>query len=533
MVERYSDAALWRLARRATIATVVPMALLAAACVASQEDSRAFSPTNATRLFSTGYKDINEVYIDEVSMPDLVVSGLAKLSGIDPKFSIVRQDSTVTVAVDGTVAQSFPAPRQEDIDAWGDLTAAALDIGLTHSRRLGNEGSASLYETVFDGVLGRLDGFSRYAGREEAQNNRASREGFGGIGVRIRLVDDGVRILNVMENTPAERAGLRDDDVIVAIDGEAAIGLSQREIVQRLRGPMRSSVNLTVRRPDRSDSLSLDIKRGHIVPQTITYRPKGNVAYIKIAGFNQNTTRMLRLKLIEARDDLGDGLAGYVLDLRGNPGGLLDQAVEVSDLFVSDGRLVSTHGRHPDSHQYFEAEPNDEAAGKPVVVLINGNSASASEIVAAALQDSGRAVLIGSNSYGKGTVQTVLRLPNDGELTLTWARFHAPSGYALDKRGVLPDICVEDDNDSASEILAGLRRGLNTIPPAIRQVSIDPGDAPALNALRARCPAREGTAEVDLEVAIGLLSDGTLYQEALAGGKSGGKVRQSGQIIFN
>ena len=533
MVERYSDAALWRLARRATIATVVPMALLAAACVASQEDSQAFSPTNATRLFSTGYKDINEVYIDEVSMPDLVVSGLAKLSGIDPKFSIVRQDSTVTVAVDGTIAQSFPAPRQEDIDAWGDLTAAALDIGLTHSRRLGNEGSASLYETVFDGVLDRLDGFSRYAGREEAQNNRASREGFGGIGVRIRVVDDGVRILNVMENTPAERAGLRDDDLIVAIDGEAAAGLSQREIVKRLRGPMRSSVNLTVRRSERSDSLSLDIKRGHIVPQTITYRAKGNVAYIKIAGFNQNTTRMLRLKLIEARDDLGDALAGYILDLRGNPGGLLDQAVEVSDLFVSEGRLVSTHGRHPDSHQYFEAEPDDEAAGKPVVVLINGNSASASEIVAAALQDSGRAVLIGSNSYGKGTVQTVLRLPNDGELTLTWARFHAPSGYALDKRGVLPDICVEDDNESASEILAGLRRGLNTIPPAIRQVSVDPGDAPALNALRARCPAREGTAEVDLDVAIGLLSDGALYQEALAGGKSGGKARQSGQVIFN
>ena len=533
MGETISETRLWRLARRAAVTTVVPVALLAAACVASQEQPAGYSSVKATRLFSTGYKDIHEVYIEEVSMPDLVVSGLSKLSSIDPAFAVQQGEGALTVTVNGGASQTFIVPEQGDVTGWGDLTAAALGVGLKHSRRLGTEGSAALYETVFEGVLDNLDGFSRYSGREEATNNRASRDGFGGIGVRIRIVDEGVRVLNVMENTPAERAGLRDEDIIVEIDGETAVGLTQREVVRRLRGPLRSTVNISVKRVDRSDELSFDIRRGHIVPQTITYRAENNVAYIKIAGFNQNTSRMLRLKLIHAREQLGDQLAGYVLDLRGNPGGLLDQAVSVSDLFVTKGRLLSTHGRHPDSHQYFEADPDDEAAGKPVAVLVNGNSASASEIVAAALQDSGRAVVIGSNSYGKGTVQTVLRLPNDGELTLTWARFHAPSGYALDKRGVLPDICVTDEGETVSEVLADVRLGRNGIDPKFRQVSVETSDAAALKELRESCPAREGLADLDLQVAIGLLTDRALYRAAIEGSRTGLQGAQSGDITYN
>lgn len=534
MIERNAERSLWRLTRQAALTTVLPMALLAAACVASQESGPgSYSSTKAMRLFSTGYKDIHEVYIDEVEMSDLVVAGLSKLSTLDPDFSILSDRDSLTIAIDGGEAHTFLTPQSGDLDAWGDLTASALGLGLRHSRRLETEGSASLYEAVFDGVLDKLDGFSRYSGREEAQNNRASRDGFGGIGVRIRIVDQGVRVLSVMDNTPAERAGLRDDDVIVTIEGESAVGLDQREVVRRLRGPLRSSVNIEVTREDYIDRLSFDIKRGHIVPQTVTYRPDRGAAYIKVSGFNQNTARMLRMKLIQARDQLGDDLQGYVLDLRGNPGGLLDQAVAVSDLFVRRGRIVSTHGRHPDSHQYFEADPDDEAAGRPVVVLINGNSASASEIVAAALQDAGRAVLIGSNSYGKGTVQTVLRLPNEGELTLTWARFHAPSGYALDKRGVLPDICIGDEDESAGQILAGLRQGRHAVDQRVRQASIEPDDTPALKALRAHCPAKEGSSDLDLEVAIGLLSDRTLYRAALRG--LGGDVQstQSGLATFD
>src|SRR3546814_53909 len=189
---------------------------------------------------------------------------------------------------------------------------------------------------------------------------------------------------------------------------------------------------------------------------------EGNLAYIRVSGFNNRTADSLRQKIGQARSEFGSELRGYILDLRGNPGGLLEQAVEVSDIFVTSGRIVSTHGRHNDSHQYFPAEQlqrGDLTENAPVVVLIDGGSASASEIVAAALQDSGRAALVGSASYGKGTVQTVLPLPNSGEFILTWARFHAPSGYALHRRGVLPDICTTGEVTSPADVMARIQTG--------------------------------------------------------------------------
>ena len=206
-------------------------------------------------------------------------------------------------------------------------------------------------------------------------------------------------------------------------------------------------------------------------------------------------------------------LDGIILDLRDNPGGLLDQAVSVADLFVDDGRIVSTHGRHPDSHQYFDARSDEVLDTVPMVVLVNGNSASASEIVAAALQDSGRAVVVGSNSFGKGTVQTVLRLPNEGELTLTWARFHAPSGYALHHRGILPDVCTSNV-DSREQALRDLDSGSLLISSTLQQAAISAEDEAALAALRLNCPLREDDNAFDVEIAQRLLGDPDLFARA-------------------
>jgi len=192
---------------------------------------------------------------------------------------------------------------------------------------------------------------------------------------------------------------------------------------------------------------------------------------------------------------------------------------------VTGGRIVSTHGRHPDSHQYFDAEPDDVTENLPMVVLVNGNSASASEIVAAALQDLGRAVVIGSSSFGKGTVQTVLRLPNEGELTLTWARFHAPSGYGLSRRGVIPDICTSGTISRADEVLDMLRQGVLPIDQKLRQREIDPDDELGAETLRASCPPRQGETDVDIEVAQRLLDDPTLF--ALARGGNSNTARLS------
>ena len=472
----------------------------------------------ADRLFSTGYQDIADIYIDEVTAANLALAGLGNLTSLYPDVSVTQSGNWVTLSVDGRPAGSFSAPDGLDAEGWGELTASALRIGRGRSPEMSGAEPEEIYEVVFDGVLGELDSFSRYAGRDEARENRASRDGFGGIGVRIRLIDQGVRILSVMENTPAERSGLQDNDIIVEIDGTPTVGLSQREVVRRLRGPLRSRVELTIERETQPAALDIAVVRAHIVPQTVKYERQGNLAVIRISGFNQSTTRSLREKLELAEDEIGPALAGFVLDLRGNPGGLLDQAVAVSDLFIGAGRIVSTHGRHPDSHQYFDADADDLAKDRPVVVLVNGNSASASEIVAAALQDSGRAVVIGSGSFGKGTVQTVLRLPNEGELTLTWARFHAPSGYALNGRGVLPDICTTAEDLSADDVLERLREGTLLFDRKTQRRDIDPDDTAAIEAFRAMCPARQGDPQLDIEVARRLIEDPVLFARALGAG---------------
>ena len=472
----------------------------------------------ANRLFRDGYQDIVDIYIDDVRTSDLALAGLDNLTDLDPNISVSAQDRWITIKLDGRPIGNFAAPPDHDPEAWGDLTASALRLGRSRSTLIEATDPEEIYEVVFDGILTELDKFSRYAGRDEARENRASRDGFGGIGVRIRLIDEGVRIISVMEGTPAERAGLKDNDIILEIDGETTLALDQRDVVRRLRGPLRSRVALTIGREDAPASLGIEVVRSHIVPQTVTYRRHADAAVIQLTGFNQSTTRTLREKLNQATKEIGSDLSGFVLDLRGNPGGLLDQAVAVSDLFVGDGRIVSTHGRHPDSHQYFDAEPDDLAKHRPVVVLVNGNTASASEIVAAALQDSGRAVVIGSGSFGKGTVQTVLRLPNEGELTLTWARFHAPSGYALNHRGVLPDICTTGiPNQTADDILGRLVDGSLPIDRDIQHRAVDPDDEAGIAALRAYCPTRQNEAGIDLEVALLLLERPDLYARALGG----------------
>jgi carboxyl-terminal processing protease len=474
----------------------------------------------ANRLFQDSYQDIIDIYIDEVQASELALAGLDHLTDLDPDITVLAQDGWITMKLNGQPIGNFVAPPNHDPEAWGDLTASALRLGRSRSALIEAVDPEEIYEVVFDGILTELDKFSRYAGRDEARENRASRDGFGGIGVRIRLIDEGVRIMSVMEKTPAERAGLKGNDIILEIDGETTVGLNQREVVRRLRGPLRSRVALTIGREDAPANLGIEVVRAHIVPQTVTYQRRANAAVIQLTKFNQSTTRTLREKLNQAAMEIGPDLSGFVLDLRGNPGGLLDQAVAVSDLFIGDGRIVSTHGRHPDSHQYFDAEPDDDALAelRPVVVLVNGNSASASEIVAAALQDSGRALVIGSGSFGKGTVQTVLRLPNEGELTLTWARFHAPSGYALHRRGVIPDICTTGiPNQTADDVLDRLLDGSLPIGRDTQHRNVDPDDEAGIAALRATCPTRQTDAEIDLEVALRLLERPDLFARALSG----------------
>jgi len=463
-------------------------------------------------MFAAGYSNIEDMYISQVDLNELAVAGLSNLTKLDPDLTIHQTGRHVDIAVNGHPAGGFDSPDSRSVDAWAAVTASAISLARTASPHLADDQPDAVYKAVFDGMLGKLDRFSRYSTPDSAREHRAAREGFGGIGVRVAIEDGGVRVSSVMKDGPGGRGGLKPDDLITHIDGEAVTGIELQAVIQRLRGPIGSKVAVTV--AGASGARTVTLTRAHIVPETVVFERRGTVAHIRLYSFNQDTTRTLSAAVKRAKQEIGPELAGIVLDLRDNPGGLLDQAVGVSDLFMETGRIVTTRGRHPDSHQRFDATKGDLAEGLPIVVLVNGNSASASEIVAAALQDSGRAVVAGTTSYGKGTVQTVIRMPNQGEMTLTWARFHAPSGYTIHHLGVLPSVCTATGN-AAEPILAALKDGkVSPLPIALRN-SATPEDVPVLDRLRSGCPARKTDEPVDVDVAVKLVENDALYRRAL------------------
>ncbi len=484
--------------------------LAVAACAAGTPGTKSASQTSA-RVFAVGLADVQRVYIDDVEIDDIALAGVEGLLEIDPEISIERRGQNVQLAFKGETTGSYSAPGDHDPGGWGRLTDSLVRDLASVSPALANAGSERIYETIFDAVADSLDKYSRYASRSEAQENRANRDGFGGVGIRIDVVPEGVAVQSVMRNTPAERAGLKAGDIIVAIDGVSAEGIDSKNAVKRLRGPLDSEVLLTVERGE-DGTLAITVVRDFIVPQTVTWEVRDEVLILRVEGFNHDTTRALQAAAIEARTKTSDPFAGVVLDLRGNPGGLLDQSVSVSDLFLDEGTIVTTHGRHPESHQVFKAERSSVLRELPIVVLINGYSASASEIVAAALQDNGRALVAGSVSYGKGSVQTLLRLPNQGELTLTWARFHAPSGYPLSGRGVMPNVCTSGIAAASEALLAARRQSRSTDD---RTRVVNHKDEAALASFRSRCPSQREESDLDLQVAVQLIKDGRLYRQLI------------------
>jgi len=468
------------------------------------------------RVLSFGFDAIKDRYLTDVTMAGVAFEGMRGLSTIDPALSVEQPaPKRILLKYRDQKVGEFPTPGNDDPQAWAGLIMTVARAAAKVSPDLRDAGTEKLYEAVFDATLAKLDIFSRYAGAAEARDHRASRNGFGGIGVRYEPHDDDITLTEVMPDTPAAQAHLEVGDHITHIDGQTVVGQSQDDITRLLRGPIGSPVALTLRRKDK-DHQVVTLRRSLIVPPTVTLAMKDGIATIAISSFNQSTTHNVEEDLRAAK--AAPNFKGVVLDLRGNPGGLLDQGVGVAALFMDHGRIVSTRGRNPASVQTYDAQPGGIGDDVPLVVLVDGKSASASEIVAAALQDSGRAVVVGTTSYGKGTVQTVLRLPNDGEMTLTWSRFHSPSGYALHGLGVMPAICTADDHAAATALLAKLNEGHSSVPAHIAQwraTGIEEQDL--RKSLRTNCPAaKHSDVALDMEVGRDLITDRTLYIRALS-----------------
>lgn len=487
----------------------------AAACATQAPPDAETTPSTVARMFSLVLENVHEIYIDEYPVDALAVAGLIGLKSIEPAAAIERADGKIRLRIDGRVVSELPEADRNDANAWAAVIDRMIVDGRGASAKMNAADNEKIYKTMIDALLADLDRYSRYAGMAAARRHRQDREGFGGIGVSIKSHRDGVQVERVTPNLPASRGGVEVADTIVAVGGAKLKGLKLRDAVSLLRGRAGERVTITLRRDGRDAPFDLTLMREKIVPVTVYFERRDRIAYLRVTGFNQGTALELRKSVIRAHREIGPDLKGLVIDLRGNPGGLLDQAVDAADLFIGRGRISSTRGRHPDSFQLFDATRGDIGRGIPIAVLVNGASASASEVLAAALQDQGRAVLVGSGSFGKGTVQTVLRLPNDGELILTWARLLAPSGYILNKLGVLPTLCTSKPGNAAHVIEDSLKRGVADRQIAMRRKA-DDASAEFRETIRKFCPWRPRTGrDVDIDVAKLLLEKPKLYQRAI------------------
>jgi len=343
---------------------------------------------------------------------------------------------------DGSSAKAASADAYKQLSLFGDV------FERVRSDYVEKPDDAKLVESAINGMLTGLDPHSSYMDAKSFRDMQVQTRGeFGGLGIEVTMEDGLIKVVAPIDETPAAKAGVQANDYITHIDDEPVQGLTLNQAVDKMRGPVNTKIKLKIMRKGQDKPVEMTLTRDVIRVLSVRSHSEGeDVGYIRITQFNEQATTGLKKAIADLTAQNGDKLKGFILDLRNNPGGLLDQAISVSNAFLNRGEIVSTRGRNADETQRFTARPGDLTKGKPVIVLINGGSASASEIVAGALQDHKRATMVGTRSFGKGSVQTIIPLgTGNGALRLTTARYFTPSGRSIQAKGIVPDIEVLQD----------------------------------------------------------------------------------------
>lgn len=404
-------------------------------------------------VFDATFERVDEYALEPVSFRYAVTDGFAALRKLAP-----------------ALPQSFSqTPANHDWRGWSALTYQTIKA----SSVLSQLPPEDVYQPFFTGFLGDLDSFSHYLSPEDASTMEEWNSGYGGIGVTFESKSGQFRILDVFVDSPAAKAGLRAGDVVLAIDGQPIAALTNKEFSERVRGKVGENLRLTIKATD-GTSREVTVVRARVIPSTVALTMEDDLAVIRISRFMQGTVGEFRRA---ARQATWSGAKAVALDLKHNPGGILENATEIGALLVPRGPVAKMIGRHPRSTNSFNGGGADILNGLPLYVLVDSQTASAAETLTAALQDRGRAIVIGSATFGKGSVQNVSTLPNSGELAITWARLYAPSGYSYMHQGVQPDICL-----SRPEQPENNRAGL--LPLQIR-ANADDG---AVKELLEKCP---------------------------------------------
>src|SRR3954462_1140046 len=343
----------------------------------------------------------------------------------------------------GSVARAATSDTYRQLNLFGDV------FERVRSDYVEKPDDGKLVESAISGMLAGLDPHSSYMDAKSFRDMQVQTRGeFGGLGIEVTMEDGLIKVVSPIDDTPASKAGIMANDIITTLDDEAVQGLTLNQAVEKMRGPVNTKIRLKIVRKGQDNPIEVTLVRDNIRVRSVRARVEGDdIAYIRITTFNEQTTEGLKREVAALTSQIGaDKLKGFILDLRNNPGGLLEEAVTVSDSFLERGEIVSTRGRNAEETQRRTAHPGDLTKGKQVIVLINGGSASASEIVAGALQDHKRATLVGTRSFGKGSVQTIIPLGSgNGALRLTTARYFTPSGKSIQAKGIVPDIEVLQD----------------------------------------------------------------------------------------
>jgi carboxyl-terminal processing protease len=337
-------------------------------------------------------------------------------------------------------ATSNNSELYRQLDLFGDV------LERVRSDYVEQPDDSKLIESAINGMLSALDPHSSYLSPKHYRDMQVQTRGeFGGLGIEVTMENGVVKVVAPIDDTPADKAGLQANDLITHLDDEQIVGLTLEQAVEKMRGPVNTPITLTIVRKGVEEAFDVKVVRDIIRINAVKFHEEGDVGYIKVTTFNEQTHANLIKAVEKLRKSIGKKLKGYVVDLRNNPGGLLDQAIAVSDDFLERGAVVLTKGRNNEETQRAQARAGDVTGGKKVVVLINGGSASASEIVAGALQDHKRATVIGTRSFGKGSVQTIIPLGANGAIRLTTARYYTPSNRSIQAKGIDPDIVIEQE----------------------------------------------------------------------------------------
>jgi carboxyl-terminal processing protease len=489
----------------------------------------AFDTAGAAHVWGAALAYIAPRSLQKLTIPQMTVWGLNGLAALDPDLNTTLQDGQLRLYGPSALILTVPAPADaNDAAAWGKAAASIATAAYNSSPALQTAGTQGVIDNFFDELFNHFDPYSRYEPPQQAALDELKILGPGGTGLTLAAQGGHVVVAAVTVDSPAENAGIAVGSTVLSVDGSNVWPAEVKTLNANMSGLAGSTISLAIQDPD--DTVVQDaqdpsapavqnftLTRGYIPEQTVFIEPNlvPGVATLRISGFNEGTADQFGAAMATIMSE-NPPPQGLVLDLRGNRGGVLRQAVLVADSLLPAGEIAQAQGRDPDATQNFKAEGSDLSNGARLAVLVDGQTASAAEILAAALADNGRAAVIGSETLGKGLVQTITSLPDGGELFVTWSRVLAPRGWPLQSLGVMPQLCTSNGAEAVESQMAALAKGRNLLSPVLDESRAmrAPVGVDEVLALRGHCPASIGT-DLDFTAAAWVLQNPTAYQAAM------------------